>query len=153
MEKKTPEKDILYYTKTLNKLITADFNMRLSDYGLTCQQGRVLLYINRCHVNGMEVHQNDIEKRFNLSKSTVSELVKRMQKNGLLEKINNHPYCTVRATEKGKSIIDNIHQNRMKTVEKLLDGFNQKEQKDLLNMLERLIENMRREDIDYVEEN
>lgn len=153
MDKKIPEKDILYYTKSLNQLITADFNKRLSDCGLTCQQGRVLFYINRCNVDGVDVHQNDIEKRFNLSKSTVSELVKRMQKNDLIEKVNNPPYCVLKATEKGKSIVDNIHQNRQRTIDKLLDGFNQKEHKELLQMLERLIENMRREEIGYVEEN
>ena len=116
MKNKGPELDIIYYIKVLNKLMTADFTKRLNEHGLTCQQGRVLFYINHRVKDGFEVHQNDLEERFNLSKSTVSGLVKRMEKNELIIKINNHKYCSLLPSEKGKAIVNQVHGNIIKVL-------------------------------------
>lgn len=147
------ELDVISYIKFLNKLLTLDFDKRLSEYGLTCQQGRVLFYIYRKTNEGLEVHQNDIEKQFNLSKSTVSGLVKRMMKNDLINKNQSHPYCTLTPSEKGCGIVDNIHKNRLKTTNKILQGFDEKQQKEINNLLEKMIKNMEKEETNDVEEN
>ena len=146
MKNKGPELDIIYYIKVLNKLMTADFDKRLNEHGLTCQQGRVLFYINHRVKEGYEIHQNDLEQRFNLSKSTVSGLVKRMEKNGLIIKNNNPPYRSLLPSDKGKAIVDQVHGNRIKVLEKLMDGINKEKQQEMNKLLKQMIENMEKEE-------
>ena len=146
MENKPQEYDVLYYIKILNKLITNDFNNRLNEYGLTCQQGSALFFIYNQTSEGKEIHQNELEKRFNLSKSTVSGLVSRMEKNGLIIRENKKNYCCLLPSEKGKSIINNIHQNRIKTIDKICQGFNEKEKKKIMSIMQKMIENLKKEE-------
>ena len=66
-------KDIIYSIRMLNKYLSQDFDNRLAEYGLTGHMGRILFFINgRTNIDNVEVIQADIEKEFQLSKSTVS---------------------------------------------------------------------------------
>lgn len=151
MENRPFELDIIYYIKSLNRLLTKDFDKRLSEFNLTSQQGRILFYIFRNNLNNKDVHQVDIEKQFHLSKSTVSGLVKRMEKNGLINKIQSHPYHSLVLTDKSRGILDNIHKNRIKIVEKISQGFSEEQQKQITNTLEIMVKNMEKEEIENVE--
>ena len=151
MENRPLELDIIYYIKSLNRLLTKDFDKRLSEFNLTSQQGRILFYIFRNNLINKEVHQVDIEKQFHLSKSTVSGLVKRMEKNGLINRIQSHPYYSLTLTDKSRGIIDNIHNNRIKIVDKLSQGLTQEQQKEITNALEIMIKNMEKEETENVE--
>lgn len=151
MENRPLELDIIYYIKSLNRLLTKDFDKRLSEFNLTSQQGRILFYIFRNNLNNKEVHQVDIEKQFHLSKSTVSGLVKRMEKNGLINRIQSHPYYSLTLTDKSRGILDNIHNNRIKIVEKISQGFSEEQSKQITNALEIMVKNMEKEEIEDVE--
>ncbi len=147
MNKTNVEEDILLLIKTLNKLLMNDFDKRLNEYELTCQQGRIIFFIYRKANLGKEVvHQNDIEKKLALSKSTVSGLMKRLEKKGLIEKEVNPPYYSWKATEKAMSMVNHFHQNRMKTIEKLTTGFNEEEKESLVKNINKLIDNMKKEE-------
>ena len=127
----------------LNKLIVADFDKRLSECGLTDQQGRILFFVycktRECKI---EIHQNDIESEFHLSKSTVSGLVKRMEKKGFIKIEKQHPYAIIEPTEKGEDTIAYLRNNRRNAINHLLKNVDNQDKEKLMDLLEKLISNM-----------
>lgn len=135
--------EILYLLRYLHKVIDKDFDNRLAEYDLTGQQGRLLFFI-ACKTNyeNMEVHQNDIENEYHLSKSTVSGLVKRLEKKGVITIEKQHPYAILRPSDIGNEIIDHLRNKRKESIDTLLNGFSDEEKENLIEYVNRLIENM-----------
>lgn len=131
--------NIIYLVIYLRKLIDKDFDARLSEYGLTGQQGRILFFIFN---NDKEVHQNDIENEFHLSKSTVSGLVKRMEKKGVITISKQHPYAVIKVSDKGKDILIHLKERRKEAVETLQRGLNPSDKDTICDLLVKLITNM-----------
>ncbi len=136
---KEKEKSLMYLIRHLQKLIDADFDKRLAEYGLTCQQGRILFFVARCH---KEVHQNDIENEFHLSKSTVSGIVRRMEKKKLITIKKQHPYAIIEPGIEGKNVISHLAVHRQEAIDKLLQNIDKEKQEELLTTLNQLIKNM-----------
>ena len=135
--------DIIFLIKYLGKLLDKDLDARLSEYDLTGQQGRILFYVaKRTNIDKEKVHQNDIEQEYHLSKSTVSGIVKRMEKKGVISIEKQHPYAVVKPTEEGECIIHRLREHRNEAVERLIQGLDQKQQDVLIEELNKLIENM-----------
>ena len=134
---------VLRKIRYLNKLIDADFEKRLSEVGLTAQQGRIFLFIYwKNKEQDVEIHQNDIENEFHLSKSTVSGLVKRLEKTNVIERIKQHPYAILKPTSQGDEIINHLRANRKKTIEQLFTGLNEEEKEQMMKLIEKMIVNM-----------
>ena len=140
------EKEIFLSIKKLNKRFELNFNSALAEYDLTSQQGMVLFFLNRqVHVNNRIIHQNDIEKEFNISKSTVSALVDRLEKKQFIEKKNNYPYAELYLTDKGKQLADLFRKNWLIYLDKLFTGLNEEEKIHLLEVLNKLNSNIKEE--------
>lgn len=135
--------DFIYLVRYLYRLIDKDFNNRLSEYGLTLQQARILFFLERKTFEGVEVHQNDIEKQFHLSKSTVSGLVKRMEKKELLNIEKQFPYAIIKIGNKGKEILTNLKKHRDEAINELLKDVSKEEQEQTRETLLKLINNMK----------
>ena len=141
MKNETKKTDILFLIKRLNKLIDQDLDARLATYGLTSQQGRILFFINRrFEIEHQEVHQNDIENEYHLSKSTVSGLVKRMEKKEIITIEKQHPYAILKPTDKAKEILCHLRTHKDETIERLLSGIDDRDQ--LFEQLLLMINNM-----------
>ena len=138
--------DILMEIRHLSKCLRKDFDDKLAKHGLTCTQGRVLFYINRCKDEGKEIHQSDLERCFQLSKSSVSELLSRMIKNELIEKVRIKSFYSLIPSDKGKSIVDEIFSSRTEVIEKLFKGFNQEEINNVTKYMKRMIDNVKEEE-------
>ena len=135
--------DIIFLIKYLGKLLDKDLDARLSEFDLTGQQGRILFYIaKRTNICKLEVHQNDIEQEFHLSKSTVSGLVKRMEKKGVISIEKQHPYAVLKPSEKGECIIHQLIDKKTDVDNKLMSGLTKEQQTILKEELNKLIENM-----------
>ena len=134
--------DIIYLLKYLNQLINKHFDKRLAEYGLTGQQGRILFFIANKTKENIEVHQNDIESEFHLSKSTVSGLVKRMEKKGIISTTKKKNYVILKPTDSGLSIICHIRERKNESLSLLTDGLGKEEYDKLCNKIIKLIENM-----------
>ena len=141
MENKTKKHDILFLIRRLNKLIDQDLDARLATYGLTGQQGRIIFFINRrSEIDHQEVHQNDIENEYHLSKSTVSGLVKRMEKKEIITIEKQHPYAILKPTDKAKEILCHLRTHKDETIERLLSGIDDTDKtfEQLLLMIENM---------------
>ena len=146
MENMHPENNIIYLTKQLSKLLSQDFDKRLSEFGLTSHQGHILFFINKkVRIDGIEIHQKDIEEEFHLSKSTVSGLIKRMEKRGLIIKKEIHPYYVLEPSKEAIKIIDEIHNGKEETINLMLKGFDENERERIYNNLLKMINNMKGE--------
>lgn len=140
------ESDILFQIRHLNKCLKKDFDERLASYGLTGQQGRILFCINGCYEIKKEIHQNDIEECFQLSKSTVSEMVTRMTANGLIEKISAKPYFSLVPTDKGRSIVNEIHASKKEVINKLFAGLSEDDIENITKYIQKMTENIEKEE-------
>lgn len=139
-----PEEDLLYLVKTISKELALDFDRRLEEHDLTSQQGRLLFNINYLvNIKKLTVHQNDIERMLNLSKSTVSGLVDRLEAKELIKRINAHPYVEIVPTEKAQGIISEIWHKRECVMKSLLRGFNDEEITLINSFLKRMLENIK----------
>ena len=86
MEVTSKKEELLPLFRIIEKEFRKDFERRLSMYGLTAQQGRLLFYINWNNKEGNKIRQVDIEKQFQLTNSTMHELITRMEKANLVIK-------------------------------------------------------------------
>lgn len=137
------KEDIIFLIKYLQKLLDCDLDKRLAEQDLTGQQGRILFYINRevtCH--GKEVHQNDIEREYHLSKSTVSGIVKRLEKKEIITVEKQHPYAILKPTQKAQDIIHYVCMHRDDTLAQLLKDINEDDKKAIIKLLNKMIVNM-----------
>lgn len=140
MENFNCKNDIIYLIRHLSKLLQADFEDRVAQVGLSASQARTLFFINRCRLDGQEVHQKDIETHFSLAKSTVNGLVSRLERNGFIVKSNSKNYSILTMTELGIQTIEKIKQGRVDTVNKLFSGYSQEEQKRVIENLNNMID-------------
>ena len=135
--------NIIFLVIYLHKLIDKDFDAKASSLGITGQQARILLYINRMkNCEQKDIHQNDIENEFHLSKSTVSGLVKRLEAKELITITKQHPYAIVELSERGKDIICHLIEHRKENIDQLTKGLDEKDKKVACEYLVKLIENM-----------
>lgn len=146
MENTKFDPDLIWQIKHLQKLLKNDFEERLAKFDLTCEQGRALFFIHYSTKDGKEVHQNDIQNRFHLSKSSVSGLISRMIKNELIEKTSSGQYSILSPTQKGIEITEYFRETRLKTINKLFNGFSSKEKDQITSNINKLINNMEKED-------
>jgi len=135
------EDDILYLIRVLNKQLYLDFNKRSEELGITGAQARILLFIHHHNEIGENIRQVDIEKHFNLSKSTVSGIIKRMEKNQIIKKVQERSAIYLVPDERGKTIIDSLAVNRNLVVEKLLNGLDEKERQVFINNIKKVLSN------------
>ena len=135
--------DIIYLIKHLSKLLESDFEQRVSQVGLTGAQARVLFFIFRKNrLENQIVHQNDVEKEFKLAKSTVNGLISRLLKNGFINKKNDSRYVMLEITKLGVNTISSIRQGRIKTIDRLFEGYSPEEKQMTLDKLNKLINNL-----------
>ncbi len=117
------KEEISLLVRVIAKEFRSDFQMRLNDYGLTAQQGRILFLINCRRNEGLTTRSVDIEKHFALTKSTVHGLVERMIRANILYK---NQYA-LNLTEYAESIIHFVLEKRSECLEKLFVNLSEEE--------------------------
>lgn len=113
-------------------------NKRFSQLGLYKGQPGILLFINE----NKKVTNSQIAKRFNVKPSTVTVVINRMIKNGILNKNSESNICL---TRKGKSLLDES-KKIMDDIEKVVyKGFSREEKKQVNSYFERIYLNLKTE--------
>ena len=141
MEQKNKKEELIPLIRIIDKEFKKDFERRLSEYGLTAQQGRLLFYINWNSMNNKQVRQVDIEKHFQLTKSTVHGLVNRMEKANLVIKNQDKNNQFIIITEDCKKILQSVFEKRTECLDKMLDGVSDEEIETLHTLLMKIYEN------------
>ena len=138
MEKRSKKEELIPLFRIIDKEFKKDFERRLSQYGLTAQQGRLLFYINWNNKEGNKVRQVDIEKNFQLTKSTVHGLIDRMEKANLVikKKEKNNQYIEI--SNDCKKILEDVFSQRMECLNKMTQGLSDEEIDILHSLLMRI---------------
>ena len=141
MEQRSKKEELIPLFRIIEKEFKKDFEKRLSKYGLTAQQGRLLFYINWNTQSGNQVRQVDIEKNFQLTKSTVHGLIDRMEKANLVikNKEKNNQYIEI--SEDCKKILDDVFSRRLECLNKMTEGLSVEEIDTLHSLLMKIYEN------------
>ena len=101
--------------------------------------------VNIVQREGQDVFQKDLETQFNIRGSTATEILKAMERKGLILREplpQNKRAKKITLTPKGMTI---CHENRRRIMEienKLLAGFEEEEIRQLLGFLSRMQQNM-----------
>ncbi len=141
MEQKNKKEELVPLFRIIDKEFKKDFERRLSQYGLTAQQGRLLFYINWNNKNGTQVRQVDIEKNFQLTKSTVHGLIDRMEKANLVIKKKEEKNQYIVITDDCKKILEDVFSQRLECLNKMTNGLSDEEIDTLHSLLMRIYEN------------
>ena len=144
MEQFSKKEELIPLFRVIDKEFKKDFERRLSKYDLTSQQGRLLFYINWNNKNGYKVRQVDIEKNFQLTKSTVHGLISRMEKRNLVirNKDKNNQYIEI--SDDCKKILEDVFSQRMECLNKLTEGLSDEEINTLHGLLTKIYENKKK---------
>lgn len=137
------KKTIGFQFKQVHDIFEASANNKFIAYDLTLSQVVVLRYLIE-HQSG-EITQKDLEEYLNLKHSTVSGILKRMEKKGLLEVFVNPRDRRSRIiipTTKAQEAFMVIQSHMDSMNQKITRGFTESEKKVLGQLLERVIQNI-----------
>lgn len=117
----------------------------LANYPITSPQFIALQNI----IEDENITIGNLSKKIGLAFSTTTDIVNRMEKNELVERIRDtfdRRVIRIRALEKGKVIIDEVIKKRQVYLGEILKGFKAEEVTLLNNMLRRLHNEMKEHD-------
>lgn len=112
---------------------------------VTSSNSFILGYLAR-HKNE-DVYQKDIEERFSITKSTTSKVLKLMEQNGLIERIDVKEDARLKKiilTDKGYEIHESVKLALNQIEVKALEGFSEEETQILFSYCERIKENLKK---------
>ncbi|MDD6728940.1 MAG: MarR family transcriptional regulator [Eubacteriales bacterium] len=118
----------------------AEIHKRIYPDNLSSEYGFIIAYL--CENEGKNIYQRDVEKAFKMSRSTVSTILKELEREGLVERksvITDARLKKVVATEAAKLINDACQKEIDAFTDKLFSGINTKELdviSGVLNVLE-----------------
>ena len=114
--------------------------------GMTGKNGWIIgyLYRNQDH----PVYQKDLEKAFNVTRSTASKVLTLMERKGFVERRSVREDARLKEivlTEKALQIGEQMHQDRTKMEQRLTRGLTEEETQQLIGYLHRLLDNVKEE--------
>lgn len=118
-------------------------------HGIDCllsgPQGLILVYV--CE-NDEEVYQKDIEKYFNIRRSTATGLLNTLEKNGYIIKEpveNDKRMKRITATDHAYSTVKQIENHVIQLEKIMLSGIDEKEVKQFRNTISKMTNNLVKE--------
>ena len=110
---------------------------------LTTPQSRVIVFL----VNRLEedTYQLDVERYFNLKGSTISEILKNLEKKGFIQKnyvMDDKRYRRLVLTERGLEVSDKVIDAMLDIEDKITLGMSPEEKGEFLNLIQKALNNM-----------
>lgn len=129
--------------KQVFNLLTRFLESKANEEGVTFVQGRLLHFI-RVQDEGL-ICQKDIEKEFNIRGSSATEMLKKLEKYQLIERVedeNDKRSKKIHITEKGIELEKKIFSNLCEFEGKLREGISQDDLANFFEVLEILKNNL-----------
>lgn len=137
------EKDITYKIAFLSRLHKRKIDQDTLRYGLTAEQGRLILFLNDC--KDEPVYLKDLEKSFNLRKSSLNSLVNNLEKNGCVIRItnqNDNRLKELKLTPLGEEKVQLLRKSFENNEETTRKALTFEEAQNLSDILDKLIANI-----------
>ena len=130
---------IIHHLAILNR---NDSNQRLKEYGLTSNEGSVLMFLSR----HSKVYQEELIKELQIDKSAVTRLLQNMENKGLIKRIQSpvdKRFYLLEMTALGQEKQQIVDQTFAKKDFILVSGLSEKEQEELRRMLDVIQTNLK----------
>lgn len=115
----------------------------LEGESLTMMQRWVLGYL--VHHADHDIYQKELEDNLNIGKSTLSEILHTMEKDGLVERVSSGRCKKIVMTEKSAQIDKMITKQIEETEKKLRQGISEEDVEQFICTIKKMIENMKEE--------
>lgn len=134
---------ILYQTKSLNQYVVRyAFNKSKIDKVPTPTQMFIIRYLK----NNEKVYQKDLEKALNIRRATISEVLKTMEKNNLIERITDKEDTRVKQIillDKGNDIYKLVNKTLKETEKTLIKDISKDDIETFLKVVKKMKENVK----------
>lgn len=137
-----------FQIKTLSRMIRKaidDTPTFRQNENLTGIQGWVLRFLYDKEKSGEDVFQRDVERTFQIRRSTATELLNTMEQNGYVRRTSVEHDARLKKlslTEKGKSLQEEVFSAIDGVEQSLIKGITEEEKDTLIRLLEKLKENL-----------
>ena len=137
-----------FQIKTLSRMIKKKIDGAFAfreNADLTGIQGWVLRFLYDRERSGEEVFQRDIERSFQVRRSTATELLNTMEANGYIRRVpveRDARLKKLELTEKGRRLQDEVIAAINGVEDSLTEGFTEEEKNTLSALLEKLRRNL-----------
>ncbi len=135
---------VVYEIKTLSNLIDRDLmitHKNMFNNLVTPTQLQIIKYI----LNHEETFQSDLEKYLKVRRSTISGILKTMERNNIIKKIkseNDDRINKIELTDICKDKITKVKKDALNYEEKLTFNISEQELKIFLNVIEKIKQNI-----------
>lgn len=136
---------IAWLLRTFDRMYMNCINLQLDKHGLKDVSNPRILFILRYEMEDMKASQNEIGDAIGISPSTVAISIKRMEKAGILCKLqdkNDLRRNVITLTEKGIKFLDEVSDLFDKIDENVFNGFSKSELDQLKKFYFRMICNL-----------
>ena len=134
--------------KTLNNMIKRyyDFSSHRSEVDtITGNNGWIIAFLGKNARDGKDVHQKDIEDHFNITRSTVSNVLSLMEQKGLVKRLPDDKDARLKKivlTEKAEGVREILKADADRMESALTAGFTAEELETLSFYIKRMKENI-----------
>lgn len=118
----------------------------LANYPITSPQFIALQWV----IEEGDLTIGELSKKLGLAFSTTTDLVDRMEENKLVERVKDSQdkrVVRIHVLDKGKSVIEQVVQQRQNYLGEILNGFTEEQTSELIELLSLLYEEMEKVDV------
>ncbi|HEY8423782.1 MAG TPA: MarR family transcriptional regulator [Clostridia bacterium] len=136
---------LFYLIKKANGLLLQHLNDICINHGLTGKQFLLLRFFYQNQDQKEHILQTKIQNNFRLRRSTITSVLQTLEKKGMIVRKTDETdqrKKVVIMTDQAKDIIERIEQDAKKSDDMLLSIFSDEEYNSLVDMLDRICENL-----------
>ena len=141
-----PNEHLTYKIAYISRMHKRKIDQDTLRYGLTNEQGRMILYLNENE--GKAIHLKDLEKDFRLRKSSLNSIVNNLEKAGCVKRESTEDDSrlkVIKLTDLGKEKVKLLNESFVRN-EKLTKEVLTKDEIDTLNnILDKIISNINKD--------
>lgn len=146
MKKEYCDKETIYghYVQTLSKKVKYLADDNLAKHNITLEQVKVLGFLDRNEEAG-DIYQRDLEKEFGIRRSSVTNILHNMEKNGLVRRETDLVDTRIKKvflTDKGKHLSSSLYEYIKKIDLILVKGMEEEEKDMFLSLLKKALDNI-----------
>jgi DNA-binding MarR family transcriptional regulator len=143
VENKVENKRLFGMICRLQRVLTRQNDLKLSEYGISGAQLHALIFIKKSECKGKPVCQRDIEREVGLRPSSISSMLANLEKNGFIVRTYNEGDARVKyitLTDKGHELCE-MNKQLMDSCDELIQSaLTEEEQEQLEYLLRKTID-------------
>ena len=134
------ENDLLELYTDISRQQLSYVERRVNAFGLHAGQAAVIAALGRYE----SCTQKELAEHRHVSAPTISVMIARMEREGLVRKLSNDRYSRICLTEKGKRLSDALARDRLGEPERIFAGLSSEEMEMAEKIFQKISQNLQR---------